>query len=565
MVRNYEIQKSEDSPLNDLKFLAYGNFHPSTEKMPWLPLTNYFQRAPVSHKFPFLKEERAGFFVENSLFFSERKPQGNDFNKEAVEKGEIFLDDFSASDVFIGMSSDREITGYQVGEVYGSAPDCAYEESTDGRLSNSNYASGAVNGAFLVNFDDNDWNNNGQAEVTVYIAAAENIKQTEELLDEAKDNSFEHHLKKTEDWWDKWLQDAKLPDTENELILDISKRSLVTIKNAYDKETGAIVASVSRQPPYFLDWPRDGAFINYALNRAGYHGMVEKHNEFYADIQRAGGSWGMNYYADGMEGGPILFEIDNTALAVWTMWQHYEFTEDISYLEGIYPSIRKAAELLHFWKDPTSNLHFYAHEDDNPLLTQTLDGAVPIYLGLRSAVKAGKAVGEEEDTINKWKDRADLLKKDIEEKLWNPEEGKIKSQGQGDTWMIWPAEFRSFEDSRMQATADINWETVKENMEADTAGESGQYEVSDILALAKMWSGDEEKMEKLENSMEWVAEEIAGESTLHFGEAHQLIEEQGELRWKNRVGIPHVWTHALFYLCALEVYGEEDEAQIDEF
>src|ERR1700737_3266699 len=106
--------------------------------------------------------------------------------------------------------------------------------------------------------------------------------------------------------------------------------------------SGAIVASIARQPPYFLDWPRDGSFFQHALDVAGVLPWVSQRARWYSTIQRRmpttgvplitpvattdpdtmdeqfpAFAWEMNYYSDGAIGGNIRFEIDNTALHVW--------------------------------------------------------------------------------------------------------------------------------------------------------------------------------------------------------------------------------------------------------
>src|SRR4029453_16743256 len=79
-------------------------------------------------------------------------------------------------------------------------------------------------------------------------------------------------------------------------VLTFARRSLIVMRQATDNASGAIVASVNAQPPYGADWPRDRAFINYALDIAGYAENVSRHNRFYARVQRKQpGSWSILY------------------------------------------------------------------------------------------------------------------------------------------------------------------------------------------------------------------------------------------------------------------------------
>src|SRR5262249_47816018 len=90
----------------------------------------------------------------------------------------------------------------------------------------------------------------------------------------------------TEQWWADFLAPAHLPDTDDPLITAFARRSLIVARTATDDASGAIVASVDTQNPYGADWLRDGSFINYALDLAGYTDLVSRHNHFYARVQR---------------------------------------------------------------------------------------------------------------------------------------------------------------------------------------------------------------------------------------------------------------------------------------
>ena len=101
--------------------------------------------------------------------------------------------------------------------------------------------------------------------------------------------------------------------------------------------------------------------------------MVTQHNLFYARVQRKeplldarggmiapAGTYTTNYYADGTEGWPIPFEIDNAGLAAWTMAEHAGFLEGpdrSSYLRQIWPAIRLTATELAECKDEETGLH----------------------------------------------------------------------------------------------------------------------------------------------------------------------------------------------------------------
>src|ERR1043166_6629937 len=67
-------------------------------------------------------------------------------------------------------------------------------------------------------------------------------------------------------------------------------------------------------------------------------------------------SWEMNYYSDGVVGGNIRLEIDETALVVWSFVNHVGYLaepERSSYMARVWPTVRRATDFLAGWRDPT--------------------------------------------------------------------------------------------------------------------------------------------------------------------------------------------------------------------
>src|SRR5439155_8595053 len=222
-------------------------------------------------------------------------------------------------------------------------------------------------------------------------------------------------------FWSSWLAPAALPATDDADRLRLAKRALLSLAVGRDRNTGAIVASIASQPPYNLDWPRDGAFIDYALEVAGYHDWAEQHRRFYAQIQRQhdgddtngghdafAGSFAMNYYADGKPGGPIPLEIDEVGLTLWLWYEHAKWIgAPDQYLDSIWPQLSRAADLLVNCRD-SIGLQCSQNEDDDFDDRVTLHGAIPVSLGLSSAARAANFL-HEDAAARRWAGRADEL------------------------------------------------------------------------------------------------------------------------------------------------------------
>src|SRR5207244_1172671 len=151
---------------------------------------------------------------------------------------------------------------------------------------------------------------------------------------------------------------TQLPATDDARIVEVAKRSLISVRLAIVPDSGAIVASADTQGPYGEDWIRDGAFINQVLDDNGFAADVTRHNLFYARVQtsaanpspaRPPGNWTMASYGDGVDGAPIPWEIDETGLGVWALWSHAAYLTGSArsgYLANVYPAIGRAADFL---------------------------------------------------------------------------------------------------------------------------------------------------------------------------------------------------------------------------
>ena len=446
--------------------------------------------------------------------------------------------------IYITASGSSKPISYQCGKEYfdfGLFKD-AYADSLDADLSMNEKARGKVDSAMIFSLDFNK----SKANFTLYFSASKYQENSKNILQDAKEISYTQHLSDTNNWWKNWISEAILPKNAPNLVREISKRSLILIRTCYDSKTGAIIASPSRQAPYSADWPRDGAFINYALDLAGYSEMVEKHNYFYKEVQKPIGRWSMCYYSDGVLAGPIPFEIDQIGYAMWGLHEHYEFTKDIDYLNEVYPSIKKSAMLLTYWRDPITKLHLPAFEDDSWIPKQTLRGAANVLLGLKSAIKAGKIIGEDQKIIDKWQNRAKELEKAIDKYFWIEDYHYSDPRGGGST-ILWPMNFKDYNSSIMTSQINYLYDFL-------LIGQNGThshygYDLKTLASLAYVWKNDT----RLMDLMDWFSD-IATPGTYFFGERFRIGNTDGDINYENYVSLPHIWTHALYFISAMFIY-----------
>jgi hypothetical protein len=487
----------------------------------------------------------------------------------------------------------------------------AYENARDGPLRGNDRHVGQTTGALARDLsfaavgdgDDGetdgddppvDWEADGheRATATVLLAAARDAAGLRATLAAVRARDPAALRREKRDWVEGVLDDPPLPDTDDEAVLALARRALVTLVTNRDRSTsGAVVASIATQSPYSLDWPRDGAYFNHALSLVGHDEWVADRNRWYASIQHGPGderghpdtppgNWAMNYYADGVVGGPIPYEIDNTAYAVWTLYDHYDRTGDRAYLEDVWPAIRRAAEFFCRHRDDDTGLHAPAYEDDNLLQSQTIVGAAPVVLGLDAAAAAARELGHDADA-RRYEHRSGELEAAIERHLWDDVDGAYTGMSHeydllrmvpwvrglvsslplvpstaADPSVVWPVGLEPLDGDRMADHADTLWTELARSFAEPETGErrAGLYETHALIAVAHVWRAQApDLLDRVRRGVRWVAHEHATPDTHVMGEVWL---RRGD-RLVTTVSQPHTWAQMLFYYAALEAFPPE--------
>jgi len=443
-------------------------------------------------------------------------------------------------------------------------PESAMSDAADGALRGSPAAGMQTNGAFLFPVGEG---------ATILIGAAESLTGLRDLLTEIAAKPYDRLKRKTDRFWRGWTTGAEAPATDDPDVLAFSIRSLISIKTAQDRLSGNIVASVSTQPPYSYDWPRDASFLNYALDLSGYREEVTLHNLSYADWQRKTalpfdlapiGTYHMNYDAEGLPGGPILFEIDNSGLITWSLWDHYLWlAEDgdpgaTDYLESVYPAIALAADGLAACKDESTGLQCFAIEDDTSEPRQTMQGTSSVYAALVSAIAAGEIAGETPTRLQTWRDRAAELREAAFTYFWDEGAGRFTSSFSGENWAVFPAGMLELDDPRLESQIAFFADYADDVMQGQA--DSLCYNAKAFLTLAWYYRqiDDAAGLARMRQIMTDFIEWVPTKDTRHMGETALMFDLDGDgfrETAENQVAVPHVWEQALNFTAALLAFG----------
>lgn len=656
LVNHYRVRRDAGSPVRRAKIVFYTNFNPTMNRLAFFPVADWGLDFQNDFAVVYDAHERAllhflpasaqsyphDFSIVNPLL--QAPPEGRrplrlaaaQLAQSLTEPGVYiavgarrrdhgFQCGFDDADICTHQSAiaDRTITAFQLPPLFdaiarslfvcnrivtdpdGPLASCrttngwthtaesAYADAADGKLSGSPIAACQANAALVRRLHFRQ----GEAAATFYVAVGGTRDEAYGLLRSVRagDTSPEAQQAETETWWADFLAPAKLPDTTDPEVLAFARRSLIVMRTATDNASGGIVASVNTEPPYGQDWPRDGAFINYALDIAGYTDIVSRHNRFYARVQRKEpGPWSMlysfppcdplnpiypncvpagtyetNYYTDPDEvvpGDPVSFEIDEAGLGVWTMWDHYQYltnpADAAQYLADICPSIELGAVNLAACKDPSNNLQCFANEDDNIPLTQGLQGAETVLLALRSAIAAAPACGFDAGDVATWQTRAAELEQAILDNFFVATPSPHFEGGRA-AWLIWPLGYLPPDDPVMLSHAEYLRQQSIDPILSRTA-ERGTYNAQELLVRAQLFRqlGDATALAETQDQVKFFIHNLTTAGTLHLSESYGLVNVDlngdgvSPDYWPEN-DVPHVWEHAYLYAAAMAAFGSQ--------
>jgi hypothetical protein len=529
LVRLYEVTSTRE-PDADLALVFYENLEPCNERTPLSPTRDWLM--------DWRNDGKVEFDPDNEVLHHFR------------DGGPDIMP------IHFAIAADRAVADFQCGyeglRVGGG--ECALRDLADGTLRRNAGMKGHVNAALVVPLTFIG----GHASAAVYLAAADDENEARATLAQARATPALEWLARTHEWWADWIGQATLPAMDDPEVRRTIKRLLMSIRVGTNRESGMMVASIASQPPYYLDWPRDGAAIGNAMDRAGYTDMVTVHNLYYASIQRPGGSYWMNYYPDGKPGGPLPIEIDADGIVTWALWDHAAYLNEparTAYLEAVYPAIRRSAEFLCDWRDPETGLPLPSFELDSILPRTTLVGAAAVYAGLKAALAAGAEMGESPATLAQWEERRVELEAAIYANWYIPGQG-FTDGGYGGAYLIWPAELRPPDDPEIVALVDGMYDYIEAVIRREVT--AGSYNGVAMFAIAHVYAEDPEAHRaQMDAAADTFFADLPTPHTRHYGEGWALVDHGSGPEFENHVAMPHLLSGAYHLIAAYKFYGTE--------
>ncbi len=574
---NYDllVQEFKIKAKSAEKFFYYGTFAPSKILDPNLGV-------PDSKKSGFA----AIYLPEQSiiLFF---QPEMKNKNQILPSLDGTLLPEqidklYPEGGVFIAMSLLNPPDGFQIGadlrgrSISKNAPIGASENAMKGKLNGSTGFIGPVDAGFERILKDEE------TKITVLTAIADNAVESVKIVTDAQIQDFNLLKEKTLKYWLNLSEKINLSPQAKATEKRVAKRSITNLFIGRDRDSGAIVASPSRQPAYNFDWPRDGAFYDLALDLAGISEVVNQHLDFYRRSQRKKrfsanflwvlglkspfysprGHWYANLSTDGNKGNlsVIPYEIDETSLIIWDLWRHEQFIQEnerSTYQDQFLEMLELAANAINNTVKRKKGWVGKSCEDDNLIPHATLHGAAAVLTGLASAVDAGKRWGADPKQVERWRTSAIALRNGILRRI---EDKTIlnKSGWRGIQWSLFPAPlFEHYNDEGAKLLIDQLTKEVQKKTERKYLGYV--YLAEQVFILNIVTSKKPEIRPLLSRAVNEVISSIPISGSDCYGEVTLWINmpRESKLIPQQRTSIPHLWTGICAYLTVESFYRPE--------
>jgi len=323
---------------------------------------------------------------------------------------------------------------YAVGQKNINGKEGTYIDAEDGILSGNTIAQGSVDSVLGLHLDIKGLSH-GKA--FYWITAGESWQDVRLLDGRIKYKGPETLIKRTADYWHLWVHKETLslhmmpPE-----VTSLYRRSLLVLNTQIDSQGGILAANDSdvvqfNRDTYSYIWPRDGAIVAHSLDLAGYPEISRRFYRFAARTITKEGYFLHKYNPDGtlasswhpwLENGrqQLPIQEDETALVIWSLWNHFVIYRDIEFIKPLYrPLIKKAAEFMCRYRDPDTGLPDASYdlwEERRGMLSYTTG---TVFGGLTAASLFCTVFGEHE-LSNHFQQVASEIRDAASQYLWRP-------------------------------------------------------------------------------------------------------------------------------------------------
>lgn len=256
------------------------------------------------------------------------------------------------------------VNNWAIGVTELNGQEGTWRDAEDGHLEGNPIAQGSVDGTIAI--DLGSINPGSSATGHHWLVAGETRGEVEEVDNLVRERGPDSFIERTRDWWLAWREADAVDfcdlDSNTESLYT---RSLLTIRTHVD-DGGAIVAATDwdiihySRDTYTYCWPRDGALVAVALDKAGYSELTRRFFYFCDDVLDSDDGYFLHKFTPSRELGSswhpwigkdkepqLPIQEDETGLVLMALWKHYQRYRDIEFIKPLYRSmIQSCARFL---------------------------------------------------------------------------------------------------------------------------------------------------------------------------------------------------------------------------
>ena len=340
----------------------------------------------------------------------------------------------------VGLYANKKygIDLYSTGTKKSGSYEGTWKDAEDGVLEQNPIAQGSVDSVLGIPFQIE-----GKGKETYYywISAGKRWEEVAALDALVRLKTPDELFRRTFNYWKLWVEKENLNSRLlPEKIFRLYQRSLLICRTQINN-CGSIIASNDsdavdfNRDTYSYMWPRDGAFVAYALDLAGYD-ITRHFFQFCSKILTKEGYFLHKYTPTGALASSwhpwikdkkiqLPIQEDETALVIWALWNHYDRFKDIEFIMPLYQSlVKKAADFMMEYRDMKTGLPLPSYdlwEERQGIFSYT---ASAVYGGLIAASRFADAFGETTNA-EEYRQGAAYLKQGIERYLYLEKEKRF--------------------------------------------------------------------------------------------------------------------------------------------
>lgn len=310
-----------------------------------------------------------------------------------------------------------------------------WRDAEDGDLSGNPIAQGSVDSTVGVRVPLAP---GAEGTLHYWLAAGTSYPEVVKLNRVTWEKTPQELIRRTRNYWRLWVgKEQRDFSGVPEKLVRLYERSLLILRTQIDANGAIIAANDSDIAAFGRDtysylWPRDGAFVAYALARAGYPGLCRSFFDFCAQLLTADGYFLHKYNPDGSVGSSwhpwlqdgqfqLPIQEDETALVLWALWEYFTRHREIEAIRPLYrPLVIAAADFLASFVDEQTELpkpSYDVWEERYGVHTFTVASVIA---GLRAAANFAEAFGEP-DQAARYRSVGLAMKKALVRYFYDPE------------------------------------------------------------------------------------------------------------------------------------------------